>query len=219
LKTSRIANFYKLSIGERLEAVKDFSGLTDQEVETLKDCGCLKLEDVDRMIENAVGGFSIPVGIAVNFLINDKDYLIPMAIEEPSVIAGVSNAARIAREGGGFHTSSTEPIMIAQVQLVGVGDPFRARTEILSRKDEILKAVKVTGGDVFTVSDEEIIPAVKELYEMGIMAEPTSATVYAAFKKNENDLKGRILMPITGTGMKNMDSLGVVFGKIGRSPR
>lgn len=83
MKTSRIANFYKLSIGERLEAVKDFSGLTDQEVETLKACGGLKLEDVDRMIENAVGGFSIPVGIAVNFLINDKDYLIPMAIEEP----------------------------------------------------------------------------------------------------------------------------------------
>lgn len=83
------------------------------------------------------------------------------------------------------------------------------------RKHEILKAVEETGGDVFTVSDEEIASAVKELYRMGIMAEPTSATVYAAFRKNE--LEGRVLMPITGTGMKNTDSLAAVFDKIGFS--
>jgi threonine synthase len=87
------------------------------------------------------------------------------------------------------------------------------------RKDEILKAIRETGGDVFMVSDEEIAPAMKELYRMGIMAEPTSATVYAAFRKNENELKGRVLMPITGTGMKNTDSLAAVFGKIGLSHR
>lgn len=87
------------------------------------------------------------------------------------------------------------------------------------RKDEILKAIRETGGDVFMVSDEEIAPAVKELYRMGIMAEPTSATVYAAFRKNENELKGRVLMPITGTGMKNTDSLAAVFGNIGLSHR
>jgi hydroxymethylglutaryl-CoA reductase len=139
LRSSRVADFYKMSIDERLKIVKEFSGLTDEEVETLKNSGGLKLEDADRMIENAVGAFSLPVGIAVNFTINDKDYLIPMAIEEPSVVAGASNAARIAREGGGFHASSTEPIMIAQVQLVDVQDPFRAKAEILSRKEEILK--------------------------------------------------------------------------------
>jgi hydroxymethylglutaryl-CoA reductase len=139
LKTSRIADFYKLSIDQRLKVVKDFSGLSDEEVELLKSSGGLKLEDADRMIENVIGAFSLPVGLAVNFLINDRDYLIPMAIEEPSVIAAVSNAARMAREGGGFHTSSTESLMIAQVQLAGVEDPFRVKTEILARKQEILE--------------------------------------------------------------------------------
>jgi hydroxymethylglutaryl-CoA reductase len=91
------------------------------------------------MIENAIGAFSLPVGVAVNFVINGKDYLIPMAIEEPSVVAGASNAARMAREAGGFHASSTESIMIGQVQLVDVPDPFRAKAQILSNKEEIVK--------------------------------------------------------------------------------
>lgn len=139
LKSSRIPNFHKLAIDERLKIVKTSCGLSEEEVNILKDSGGLKLEEADRMIENLVGAFSIPVGIAVNFLINGKDYLIPMAIEEPSVVAAASNAARIARDGGGFHATSTEPIMIAQVQLVGVGDPFRAKVAILSKKEEILK--------------------------------------------------------------------------------
>jgi hydroxymethylglutaryl-CoA reductase len=139
LRSSRISDFYKLSIDERLKIIREFSSINDEEVETLKNSGGLKLEDADRMIENVIGAFCLPVGIAVNFVINGKDYLIPMAIEEPSVVAGASNAARIAGEGGGFHASSTEPIMIAQVQLVGVQDPNRAKTELLSRKEEILK--------------------------------------------------------------------------------
>ena len=139
MKTSRMTDFYKLSIDQRLKIVKDFSGLTDEEIELLKSTGGLKLEDADRMIENVIGAFSIPVGLAVNFLINKKDYLIPMAIEEPSVVAAVSNAAKMAREGGGFHTSSTESMMVAQVQLVGVEDPFRAKTEIFARRKEIIE--------------------------------------------------------------------------------
>jgi hydroxymethylglutaryl-CoA reductase len=91
------------------------------------------------MIENTIGAFSLPVGVAVNFTINGKDYLIPMAIEEPSVVAGASNAARIAREGGGFHASSTDSIMIAQIQLVDISDPFRIKAELLSKKEDILK--------------------------------------------------------------------------------
>jgi hydroxymethylglutaryl-CoA reductase len=139
LKSSRLADFYKLNLDDRIKVVKEFSGLTDEETEILKRSGGLRLEDANRMIENVVGTFSVPVGIAVNFLINGKDYLIPMAIEEPSVVAAASNAARIAREGGGFQASSTEPIMIAQVQLVGVEDPYRAKVAILSKKDDIIK--------------------------------------------------------------------------------
>jgi len=93
----------------------------------------------NRMIENVVGVFQLPLGIAVNFLINGRDYLIPMAIEEPSVVAAASNAAKMTREGGGVYTQSTESLMIGQIQLVGVKDPYGARLEVLRNKDEILR--------------------------------------------------------------------------------
>jgi hydroxymethylglutaryl-CoA reductase len=91
------------------------------------------------MIENVVGAIPIPLGIAVNFLINGRDYLIPMAIEEPSVVAAASYAAKMAREGGGFFTSSTPPIMIGQIQAVGVRDPYAARMRVIQAKDDLLK--------------------------------------------------------------------------------
>jgi hydroxymethylglutaryl-CoA reductase len=134
-----ISGFYKLSVEERMNVVKEFANLTDEEVATLRSTGGLPLELADRMIENVVGAFPVPLGIAVNFLINGKDYLIPMAIEEPSVVAAASNAAKMAREGGGFHTSSTEPIMIGQIQAVKIKDPYAARMRIIGAKEEILK--------------------------------------------------------------------------------
>jgi hydroxymethylglutaryl-CoA reductase len=91
------------------------------------------------MIENVVGVMSTPLGIGVNFLVNDRDYLIPMAIEEPSVVAAASYAAKMARDGGGFHTSSTPPVMIGQVQIVGIKDPHAARVRIIQHKEEILR--------------------------------------------------------------------------------
>jgi hydroxymethylglutaryl-CoA reductase len=92
----------------------------------------------DRMIENAVGTFSIPLGVAANFLVNGIDYLVPMATEEPSVVAAASNAALIAREKGGFRTSSTDPVMIAQVQILDVADPHGARLRLLEARDELI---------------------------------------------------------------------------------
>jgi hydroxymethylglutaryl-CoA reductase len=91
------------------------------------------------MIENVVGAFPLPLGIGMNFLINERDYLIPMAIEEPSVVAAASYAAKMVREGGGFHTSSTPPIMIGQIQAVGIADPEAAKLRVLAAKEEILK--------------------------------------------------------------------------------
>jgi hydroxymethylglutaryl-CoA reductase len=91
------------------------------------------------MIENVVGAMPIPLGIGVNFLINNRDYLIPMAIEEPSVVAAASYAAKMVRDGGGFHTSSTPPVMIGQIQAVGMGEPEAARQRVLETKAEILK--------------------------------------------------------------------------------
>ena len=138
-KTSEISGFYKLSPKERLQIVKEFAGLTDEEVSLVQSTGSLELDLANRMIENVVGAFPIPLGIAVNFLINNRDYLIPMAIEEPSVVAAASYAAKMAREGGGFFTSSTGPVMIGQVQAVHIKDPHGARNAILAAKDEILR--------------------------------------------------------------------------------
>lgn len=132
-KSSKISGFYKLSIQKRRELLKEFTG-KDLDL----DQG-LTLDQADKMIENVVALFPLPLGIATNFLINGKDYLIPMAIEEPSVVAAASNAARIARKKGGFHASTDNPIMIGQIQLTSVDDPPAAREKILQAKNEILQ--------------------------------------------------------------------------------
>jgi len=139
VKSSDLKGFYKLTPKERLKIVKEFADLTDEEAELLQLTGSLNLDLANRMIENVVGVFPIPLGIGVNFLINGKDYLIPMAIEEPSVVAAASYAAKMARKKGGFHTSSTEQIMIGQIQAVGIKDPYKAKMTILAAKEEILK--------------------------------------------------------------------------------
>ncbi len=136
-KSSSFASFYKLSTDDRLKQLKEFAGLSEDEVKTIKS-GTLPFGSAERMIENVVGTFPLPLGIAVNFLVNDRDYLVPMAIEEPSVVAAASNAAKMARATGGFKASSTDPIMIGQVQLVKCPSPAAAEKAILSSKKEIL---------------------------------------------------------------------------------
>jgi hydroxymethylglutaryl-CoA reductase len=135
---SDLKGFYKLSLKERLDLVKEFSDLSDEDISTLEGSG-LQLEQAQRMIENVVGTFELPFGIAVNFIINGKDYLIPMVIEEPSVVAAASNAAKLARSTGGFFTSSTDPVMIGQVQLVNVDSPFLAKHQILEHKNKLIE--------------------------------------------------------------------------------
>jgi len=138
-RTSQISGFYKLDLNGRLNIVKAFANLTDEEVGQLTSTSSLKMDLADKMIENVIGIMPVPLGIAVNFLINGRDYLIPMAIEEPSVVAAASNAAKMARVKGGFFTSSTEPVMIAQIQVTRLSDPHRARIEVFRRGDEILQ--------------------------------------------------------------------------------
>lgn len=139
METSRIPGFYKLSVKERLKIVADYASLTSEEVETLSNFGNLGVELADRMIENVIGGITYPFAVAVNFLINSRDYVIPMVIEEPSVVAAASNAARIARSRGGIQASSTESLMIGQIQLVNVKDPWSKRALILEHKNELLR--------------------------------------------------------------------------------
>ncbi len=137
MKSSRVSGFYKLSMEERLKFVKEFAGLSDEEVEIIRGRG-LPLDIADRMIENVVGTYELPLGIAVNFRINDKDYLIPMAIEEPSVVAAASHAAKLARVKGGFYANADSSLMIGQIQVTNV-NPYEAKFEILRNKDKLLK--------------------------------------------------------------------------------
>ena len=138
-KTSVISGFYKLPLKERLAIVKDFAGLTDEEIALLENTGAVAFDTVNHMAENVIGVFPEPLGLAVNFQINGKDYLIPMATEEPSVIAAACYAAKMVRDGGGFRTSSTAPIMIGQVQVVGLKDSQQAKKQVLAAKADILK--------------------------------------------------------------------------------
>ncbi|MBC7232489.1 MAG: hydroxymethylglutaryl-CoA reductase, degradative [Chloroflexi bacterium] len=137
-KSSRLSGFYRLSPQERIQFLQQFADLTAAEAEALSGTLGLTQVQADHMIENAIGVFGLPMGIATNFLINGRDYLIPMAIEEPSVVAGASFAARLVRDGGGFKTSSDEPLMIGQIQVLDVSDPWAARFELLAAKERIL---------------------------------------------------------------------------------
>ena len=136
---SEIPGFYKLSMKERVALVKKLAGLTDEESGAIADTGGLPAEVADRMIENVIGGITMPMGIAVNFRVNGKDYLVPMALEEPSVVAAASNAAKMARVKGGFTVTDTGPLMIGQIQVVNVPNPEKAKKSLLEKRDEILK--------------------------------------------------------------------------------
>ncbi len=136
MKSSRIPGFYKMSIEERVKIVKEFAGLNDEEEKMLLSFCALPSEIADRMIENVVSSMQLPLGIATNFIINGKELLIPMAIEETSVVAAASNAAKMARPSG-FKASSTEPVMIGQIQIL---NPEKDAVEkIMERKNDILE--------------------------------------------------------------------------------
>ena len=136
---SRFPNFYRLSIKDRVEAVykrgliskEDYLALKNQQQQ-------LDLHSADKMIENVIGVMGLPIGLGLNFLINGKDYVIPLAVEEPSIVAALSSAAKIFRNYGGFKAESGDPILIGQIQVVNINNLEKARSEIMSRKEEIL---------------------------------------------------------------------------------
>ncbi len=138
-KSSRFPGFYKLSLEERVAAVAAWAGLDKDEEQILLGQG-LDAGQASQMIENGIGTYALPLGIAVNFLINDRDYLIPMAVEEPSVLAAVSHAAKLIRAGGGFRTEATEPVMIGQIQLLGLENLELAAQCIEQNKHSLMAA-------------------------------------------------------------------------------
>jgi hydroxymethylglutaryl-CoA reductase len=134
-----LSGFYKLKPEERLRKVKALAGLTDAEAKTLSDTGALKLEVADKNVENVIGAVHLPLGVATNFRVNGKEMLIPMAVEEPSVIAGACRAAKNALPEG-FRADADEQIMIGQIQVVGVPNASEALKNLELNRKEILKA-------------------------------------------------------------------------------
>jgi len=139
VSNSCVPGFHKLSVAERVHLARDRGLLSPKDSKTLLNGGhLLTLSNADAMIENVVGVMGLPVGLGLNFLINSKDYVVPMAVEEPSIVAAVSFAAKTARSAGGFQSESTDPILIGQIQVMDISHPSRARSKLLQRKEEVL---------------------------------------------------------------------------------
>ena len=136
---SDISGFYKLSMEERQKLLSSLANLNQDEMKILKELGYFTVTQIDTLIENVVGSYQLPFGIALNFTINDKDYIIPMVIEEPSVVAAASNAAKMARKHGGFHSEEVKPIMISQIQITKLKDVERSKKSLQDNKEKLLK--------------------------------------------------------------------------------
>ncbi len=139
VENSRLKGFYKLSVPERRAKLAELAGLTDEQVKAWADAE-LDEGTADRMIENVIGRYSLPIGVATNFIIDGDHYLIPFVVEEASVVAAASNMAKRCQATGGFVSNNTEPVMIGQIQVVGCDDPEASKAAILAAKDELIQA-------------------------------------------------------------------------------
>ncbi len=136
---SRIPKFYKHEVEERLQILLKKEIISRGDFEALrKQQQLLSIKEADRMIENVIGVFGLPMGLGINFLINDRPFVVPMVVEEPSVLAAVSSAAKVVRKAGGFQVESDDPILIGQIQLVDVHHPAKVKHAILQEKQEII---------------------------------------------------------------------------------
>lgn len=139
LEKSRIPRFYKHEVGERLKMLLDREIISRSDYKLLKNQQqLLSSDDADYMIENVIGVFGLPMGLGLNFVINNRPYIVPMVVEEPSIVAAVSSAAKVVRNAGGFSVIADEPILIGQIQIVDVHHPAKAKHAILQHKQEII---------------------------------------------------------------------------------
>lgn len=136
-RTSEISGFYTLGVAQKKRLVQEWANLTDDEAAALE--ASLSLEQADKMIENVVGRCALPLGVATHFLVNGADYLVPMAIEEPSVVAGASFAAKLFRQGGGFQAQAIGREMIGQIQVLELGDMDEAERALREAESRILR--------------------------------------------------------------------------------
>src|SRR5690625_2327590 len=140
MKSSRIPGFYKKTLEERKKLIYDMYSFTEEELDVLESKAPLTDDTADHMIENVIGTFQLPLGLGLNFLINGKEYIVPMAIEEASVVASASHIAKIVRDAGGFVAESSERLMIGQIQVVGCSDYTEAKEAVLENKQILIDA-------------------------------------------------------------------------------
>ena len=139
MEKSRIPKFYQLSVPDRLRILLERDIISEEDYyNLLNENNILRVDEADKMIENVIGVFGLPIGLGLNMLVNQKEYIIPMVVEEPSIVAAVSSAARLVRNAGGFISESTEPILIGQIQVVDVPSASKAKNVILQNKEEII---------------------------------------------------------------------------------
>jgi hydroxymethylglutaryl-CoA reductase len=137
-RTSQLPGFYKVTVSERRTLVSEATGVDASDIARALESGGLDADTADKFVENVIGTYGLPYGVTLNVRVNGQDHVVPMVVEEPSVVAAASNAAKMVRAGGGFTAEVDAPLMISQVQLIEVRDPEAARRAILDVKDEIL---------------------------------------------------------------------------------
>src|SRR3989338_574590 len=208
---SHIEGFYKKNLEERLAIIKEAAQLSEEEISELKKFAALDFEQADRMIENVICTQQFPLGIATNFRINGKDVLVPMALEEPSVVAAASKAAGIARESGGFTSKATEPIMIGQIQIIGIKNPENAVKKILKEKKQFLEkansmdrtlekfgggAKKISAGVLKTIKGKMLIVELLVDVRDAMGANAINTMCEAITPQIEEITKGKVLLRI-----------------------
>src|SRR5258707_188903 len=137
-RTSRLPGFYKVTVQERRALVGEATGADPDEIQRALDAGGLDADTADKFVENVLGTYALPYGVALNVRVNGHDHVVPMVVEEPSVVAAASNAAKMVRAGGGFVAETDPPLMISQVQLTHVEDGEGGVARVLAHKDEIM---------------------------------------------------------------------------------
>ncbi len=226
---SSIPRFFEKDRKERLDIVKKFSGLSNEEIEILeKSTGGITFDEADKMVENAIGTFALPLGIATNFQVNGRDYLVPMVIEEPSVVAAASKGAKMTRAHGGFKAQASDAISIGQIQVVNV-DVKSAITKIQQSSKEILElansksrtlpklgkgAKEVTCKEITTESGPMLI--VELLIDVGdaMGANVTNTMCEAVAPLVEKLTSGKVLLRILSNySTKRMVSATATFNK------
>ncbi len=224
---SRISKFFEKTRSERLRIIKEFAGLSDDDMKSLESGG-ISFEQADKMVENAIGTFSLPIGIATNFLINGKDYLVPMVIEEPSVIAAASKAAKTARQKGGFSAESGESYSIGQIQVLHtdtenavlkIKESSKTLLEIANSKSKSLSkmnkgAKEITCRQITTDSGPMLI--VELLIDVGdaMGANVTNTMCEALAPKIEELTGGQVLLKILSNySTRRIAKAAVVFDK------